>query len=45
MTYQGLRFFDMLMSEKELPIEITQVNRIKIDDMDFAEASKDQIFQ
>jgi hypothetical protein len=35
-TYQGFRFLDMLMTKEELAIEVAQINRIEIDDMDFA---------
>lgn len=33
------------MSEKELSIQVTEINSIEIDNVDFAEAGKDEVFQ
>lgn len=44
-THQGLGFFDMLITEEELAIQIAQVNRIKVDDVDFAKAGKQEVLE
>lgn len=44
-THQSLALLDMLAAEQKLAVEITQVNRIQIDDMNLAEARKHQIFK
>lgn len=33
------------MSKKELTIEIAQINCVKVDNVDFAEAGEDEVFQ
>lgn len=33
------------MSEKELSVQVTEVNSVEIDDVNFAEAGKDEVFQ
>lgn len=35
----------MFMSKKELTIKIAQINGIEVDDVDFAEPGKDEVFQ
>lgn len=35
----------MLVSEQKLPIQVTKVNGIKVDNMDFAEASENKILE
>lgn len=35
----------MLMSEEELSVEVGQVNRVEVNDVNLAEAVKDQVFQ
>lgn len=35
----------MLMSEEELPIEVAQIDGIEIDNMNFAEASEDEVLE
>lgn len=37
--------FYMLVSEEELSIEIAEINRVKIDDMDFAETEEGKVFE
>lgn len=44
-THQGLGFFDMLIAEEKLAIQIAQVNRIKVDDVDFAKAGKQEVLE
>lgn len=44
-THQGFWLFDVLMSEEKLSIQVTEVNSVQIDDVDFAEAGKDEVFQ
>jgi hypothetical protein len=45
LVYQSLGFFDMLVSKEELPIEIAEIDRIKIDDVDFAVSSEEEVFE
>lgn len=45
LLYQSFGLLDMFMSEKELAVEITEVDSIEIDDMNFAKTSEDKIFQ
>ncbi len=45
MTYQSFRLLDMFMSEEELPIQITEVDCIEIDNMHFAKAGEDKILE
>jgi hypothetical protein len=33
------------MSEEELPVEITQVDGVEVDDVDLAEASQDEVLE
>lgn len=33
------------MSEKELAVQVTQVDGVKVDNMDFAEARQDEVFE
>jgi len=44
-THQGFWLLDVFMSEKELPVEITQVNCVKVDDVDFPKACQDEVFE
>lgn len=44
-THQGFGLLDVFMAEKELSIQVTEVDSVQIDDMDFAEACKDKVFQ
>lgn len=44
-THQSLWFLDVFMSEKELAIEVTQVDGVKVDNMNFAEARQDEVFE
>lgn len=44
-THQSLWFLDVFMSEKELAVKITQVDGVKVDNMDFAEACQDEVFE
>lgn len=44
-THQSLRLLDVFMSEEELPVQIAQIDSIKIDDMDLPEASEDEILE
>lgn len=38
LSYQRFRLLDMLVSEEELAVEVAEVNGIKVDDVNFAEA-------
>lgn len=44
-TYQCLWLLDVLMAEKELSVEVAKVDRVKVDNMNFTEAGKDEIFE
>lgn len=44
-THQSLRLLDVFMSEEELPVQIAQIDSIKIDDMDLPEASEDKVLE
>jgi hypothetical protein len=35
----------VLLSEKELSVEIAQINSIEVNDMDFAEPAENEIFE
>lgn len=45
MTHQSLGLFYMLMTKEELTIEIAEINGIQIDNMNLAEASKDEVLE
>jgi hypothetical protein len=45
MTNQRLRFLDVLMSEKELSVEIAQINGIEVNDMDFPKPAENEILE
>jgi hypothetical protein len=44
-THQGFGLLDMFMAEEELSIQVTEVDSIQIDYVDFAEAGKDEVFK
>ena len=44
-AYQCFRLLDVLIPEEELPIEIAQVDRVQVDDVNLAEASEDEILE
>lgn len=44
-THQSLGLLDMFVSEEELPVQIAQIDSIKIHDMDLPEASEDEILE
>lgn len=35
----------MLVSEEELAIEVTEIDGVKVDDMDFSKAGEDEILE
>ena len=41
----GLRLLDVLLPKEELAVEITQVDGIQVDDMNFAETGQDQVLE
>ena len=45
LTHDSFGLLDMFMSEEELTVEIAQVDSVKINDVDVAEAGHDQIFE
>jgi hypothetical protein len=42
---QSLRLLDVLVTEKELAIEVAKIDCVKVDDVDFAEACEYQVLQ
>jgi hypothetical protein len=44
-AYKSLGALDVLVSEKELPIEVAKVYCIKVYDVDFAEACEDEVLE
>lgn len=44
-THQGLWLLDMLMTEKELTVQIAQVDCIEINDVNLTEASEHEVFE
>jgi hypothetical protein len=45
MTHQSLRFLDVLVSEEKLSVQVAQVNCVKVHDVNFTEASQDEVLQ
>jgi hypothetical protein len=45
MTNQRLGFLDVLVSEKELSVEIAQINGIEVNDMDFPKPAENKILE
>ena len=44
-SYQSLGLLDVFLSEEELTIQIAQINRVKIHDVDLAETGEDQVLE
>jgi hypothetical protein len=44
-THQRLRLLDMLVAEQKLAIQITQIDRVQVDNMDFAKAREHQVLE
>lgn len=42
-THQCFGFLDMFEAEKELTIQVAQVNRVEIDDVDFTKAGEEEV--
>ena len=45
MTYQGFRFFDVLMPEEELAIEIAEIDGVEIDNVDLTETCEYEVLE
>ena len=45
MAYQSLRFLDMFVTEKELAIEVAEVNGVQVDNVNLTKAGEDKILQ
>jgi hypothetical protein len=43
--YQCLGLFDVLLAEQELPVEVAQVNRVEVNDVDLSEAGKNEVLE
>lgn len=44
-TNQGLGLLDMLTTKEELSIEITQIDSVKVDNVNLAESGQDEVFE
>jgi hypothetical protein len=44
-TYQCLRFLDVLVAEQELPVQIAQINRVQVDNVNLSKASEHKILE
>lgn len=44
-THQSLWFLDVLVSEEELTVQVAQIDRVKVDDVDFAEAGEKEVLE
>lgn len=44
MTDRGLGFLDVLMAKEKLAIEVTQVDCIKVDDVNVSKAGEHEVF-
>lgn len=44
-AYQCFGLLDVLGSEEELAIEIAEVNRVEVDNVDLTEAGQDEVFE
>lgn len=44
-THQSLGLLDMFVAEKELPVQIAQIDRIQIDYMDLTEAGQEEVLE
>jgi hypothetical protein len=42
---QGLGLLDVLAAEQKLPVQVAQVNRVEVDNVDFAKPGQDQILE
>lgn len=45
MTHQCFGFLDVFEAEQELAVEITQIDCVEVDDMDFAESGEQEVLQ
>ena len=44
-TNQRFRLLDMFVSKEELTIQVAQIDSVKINDVNFAEAGEDEVLQ
>lgn len=44
-THLGFRLFNMFMTEQELTIEITEIDSVKINNVDFSKADENQVLE
>lgn len=44
-THQGLGLLDVLVAEEELPVQVGEVDGVKVDDVNFAEAGKHKVLE
>jgi hypothetical protein len=42
---EGFRLLDVLMSEQELAVEVAQVDRVKVNNVDFAKAGENEVLE
>lgn len=44
-TNQSLGLFDVLVTEEKLAVQVTEIDGVKVDDVDFAIAGEEQVLQ
>jgi hypothetical protein len=44
-TYQGFRLFDVLVAKQELPVEVAEVDRVQVDNVNLAEPGEDEVLE
>jgi hypothetical protein len=45
LTYYGLGLLDVFVPEQELTVQVAQIDCIKVDDVNLAEAGQDQVLE
>lgn len=44
-THQSFGLLDVFLSEQKLPVQVAQINGVKIDDVNLSKAGQDQILE
>lgn len=44
-AYQSFRLLDVFVSEEKLPVEVTQVDGVEVDDVDVTKTEEDDVFE
>lgn len=42
---KGFRFLDICLSEEELTVQVGEVDRVEVDDLDVSESDEDEVFE